>query len=208
MKQKTILTEKQKSEKKRVKRSSHLKSSSVKNTGVSKAYTDLVGEGHEDFYNYLDWLGFAKRSDLLVLTSNHHYYFEADDLKSIKSVASPKRLNYLKNPKDFLKEIYFVLPLECHFIGCFVDNRKQSMFAQRKNPELPVSQQNEQEQETGPWNSFLNMIYGIIDPKTYRFLSEKSVKMFLEATGFKVLDMTEFNGTTYFCAQKDNSSVE
>ena len=30
----------------------------------------------------------------------------------------------------------------------------------------------------------------------------------LEETGLKILDLTEFNGLTYFCTQKTNSSVE
>jgi hypothetical protein len=62
--------------------------------------------------------------------------------------------------------------------------------------------------ETGRWNSFLNVLYGVIDAKTNRFMSEKSVRLLLEETEFKILDLTEFNGLTYFCAQKTNPSVE
>ena len=64
------------------------------------------------------------------------------------------------------------------------------------------------ESELGPWSSFLNMLYGIIDSKTNRYMTEKSVKLLIEETGLKILDMTEFNGQTYFCTQKDNLSVE
>jgi hypothetical protein len=62
--------------------------------------------------------------------------------------------------------------------------------------------------ETGPWNSFLNILYGLIDSKTTKSLSKKTVQFILEDTGLKLVDITEFNGHTYFCTQKDKPSVE
>jgi hypothetical protein len=169
----------------------------------------LISEGHEDFFNYLDWLGLAKKPDLLILTSSHHYYFEIEDLKNIKVVLNLKKLNTIRNPKDFLREIFHVLPHKCNFIGNFTDNRKHNIFVSGKKSEnLKEEQSTDSELDTGLWNSFLKMIYDIIDSKTNRYMSERSVRSLLEETGFKVLDITEFNGLTYFCTQKDKSSVE
>jgi hypothetical protein len=42
----------------------------------------------------------------------------------------------------------------------------------------------------------------MIDSRTDKYLSGKNVTSSLEDLGFKVLDMTELNGLTYFCAQK------
>jgi hypothetical protein len=193
----------------RVKKSSHLKSSMIKKTEINPAYAELVGEGHEDFYNYLDWLGLSKSPDLLVLASSHHYYFEVEDLKNVKTIVSLKNLNNLTRPKDFLQELYSVLPHKCHFIGSFVDNKKQNIFTpSKKNTEIPEQSEENHELETGRWNSFLNVLYGVIDAKTNKYLSEKSVRLLLEETGLKILDITEFNGLTYFCTQKDKPSVE
>jgi len=209
MKSKVEAEELKHTDNQRVKKSSHLKSSMIKNTEINPVYAELVGEGHEDFYNYLDWLGLLKAPNLLILTSSHHYYFEVEDLKNIKTVVSLKSLNNINRPKDFLNEIYSILPSQCHFIGSFIDNKKQNIFMPaKKNPNVLDSEGNYTELETGRWNSFLNVLYGVIDAKTNRYMSGKSVRQLLEETGLKILDMTEFNGLTYFCTQKDNLSVE
>jgi hypothetical protein len=209
MKSKTIIEKRKSTDNQRVKRSSNLKSAVIKSIETDPVYTQLVGEGHEDFYNYLDWLGLAKKSDLLILTSSHHYYFEVEDLKNVSTVVNLKNLNNIDRPKDFLQEIYSVLPHKCHFIGSFTDNKKQSIFSHSKKPQYRIEAEDPgSDMETGRWNSFLNVLYGVIDAKTNRFLSDKSVRLLLEETGLKILDLTEFNGLTYFCAQKTNPSVE
>ena len=181
----------------------------IKKSSVSPVYKELVEEGHEDFYNYLDWLGLAKSHHLLILTSSHHYYFEVEDLKNIKTVVNLNKLNYIKSVKDFLQGIYNILPHKCYFIGSFTDNKKQNgFFTSRKSPINSDGDDLDPESDAGPWNSFLNLVYGIIDSKTNRYMSEKSVKSYLEETGLKILDMTELNGQTYFCTQKDKPSVE
>lgn len=183
----------------------------IKKPSVSPVYKELVEEGHEDFYNYLDWLGLAKSHHLLILTSSHHYYFEVEDLKSIKTVVNLNKLNNIKSIREFLQGIYNVLPLKCYFIGSFTDNKKQNGFFSSKKTPGPGRVDGEDfnpESDSGPWNSFLNLLYGIIDMRTNRYLTEKGVKTYLEETGLKILDMTEFNGLTYFCTQKDNPSVE
>ena len=181
----------------------------IKKPAVSPVYKELVEEGHEDFYNYLDWLGLAKSHHLLILTSSHHYYFEVEDLKNIGTIVNLKNLNTINRPKDFLQEIYSVLPHKCHFIGSFTDNKKQNMFSPAKKTQYQIkTEESGPDLETGRWNSFLNVLYGVIDAKTNKYMTEKSVRSLLEETGLKILDLTEFNGLTYFCVQKTNLSVE
>ena len=209
MKSKTTIEKRKSTDNQRVKRSSHLKSSMIKSTEINPVYAELVGEGHEDFFNYLDWLGLAKSPDLLILTASHHYYFEVEDLKNVRTVVNLKNLNNINKPKDFLQEIYSVLPHKCHFIGSFTDNKKQNIFSPAKKSQYRIEEgESGSDPETGRWNSFLNVLYGVIDAKTNRYMSEKSVRLLLEETGLKILDLTEFNGLTYFCTQKTNSSVE
>ena len=50
------------------------------------------------------------------------------------------------------------------------------------------------------------MIYNMIDSKTNKYMSERSVTMLLMENGFKVLNMTELDGLTYFCAQSLRSA--
>jgi hypothetical protein len=181
----------------------------IKKPSLSPVYRELFEEGHEDFYNYLDWLGLAKSHHLLILTSSHHYYFEVDDLKSIKTIVNLNKLNNIKSIKDFLQGIYNVLPHKCYFIGSFTDSKKHSVFSpSKKSPGRIDGEDFNSESDNGPWSSFLNLLYGVIDMRTNRYLTEKGVKVYLEETGLKILDMTEFNGLTYFCTQKDNPSVE
>jgi hypothetical protein len=176
---------------------------------VSQIYEQLAGEGQEDFFSYLEWLGLAKKPDLLILTSSHHYYFEVEDLKNVRAVVNLNQLNNIKRVKDFLQTVYFVLPHKCHFIGCFTDNKNQNSLLTSKKPLHQIEKQGYMnESDDGPWSSFLNMLYGIIDSKTNRSLTKKTVQFMLEDAGLKILDITEFNGLTYFCTQKDKPSVE
>ena len=209
MKNKSLIEKKKKADNQRIKGSSHLKVAMIKNVETNPVYAELIGEGHEDFYNYLDWLGLVRKHDLLILASSHHYYFEIEDLKNIKTVVTLKKLNNIESPREFLKEIYNVLPHKCHFIGSFTDNRKQNIFTPvKRSADESDAPGSDSEQVTGRWNSFLNVLYGIIDAKANRYMSERIVKLLLEETGLKILDITEFNGLTYFCTQKVNPSVE
>jgi hypothetical protein len=209
MKNKTIAEKRKSTDNQRVKRSSDLKSPLILSTDINPVYEELIGEGHEDFFNYLDWLGLAKSPDLLILADSHHYYFEVEDLKNIQTIVHLKNLNTINRPKDFLQEIYSVLPHKCHFIGSFTDNKKQNIFSPAIKTQYQIKdEESRPDPETGRWNSFLNVLYGVIDAKTNRYMSEKSVRLLLEETGLKILDLTEFNGLTYFCTQKTNASVE
>lgn len=209
MKNKTITKDKNLAHNHGVREYHRDKNTIIRKPKINLVYAKLAGEGHEDYYNYLDWLGLAKYSDLLILTSSHHYYFEVDDLKNIKTVVNLNKLNNIKSIKEFLQGIYTVLPDKCYFVGSFADNKKHNGFLSAKNSVDKIERPGSDSHfETGPWNSFLNLLYGIIDSKTNRYMSEKTVRVLLEAVGLKINDMTEFNGLTYFCAQKDNPSVE
>ena len=179
------------------------KSPVVKKSVVNKVYAELAEEGHEDFYSYLEWLGLTKKPDLLILKSSRHYYFEVEDLKNVKTVINLTQLNSIKRIKDFLQAVYFVLPYKCYFIGCFTNNINQNgILASKKSLHHIDAHDYIAESDDGPWNSFLNMVYGIIDSKTNRYLTKKTVQFMLEDAGFKIIDITEFNGLTYFCSQK------
>jgi hypothetical protein len=166
----------------------------------------LVAEGAESFNNYIEWLGLDKDPDKVVLSSMHHYYFDAEEMKYVKTVINLKELNYVKEIKSFLNSISNILPHKSNFIGCFIDNKKQKGFALRNDFSDYHSKKNSEAIENGIISRipFLNMLYSLMDSKTNKFFSKLSITILLEDYGFKVLDMTERNGLTFFCAQRLN----
>jgi hypothetical protein len=165
---------------------------------VLKAFTK---ENCEDFYSYVDWLGLAKDPDLIVLPSTHHYYYDNDDLQNVKTVVNLKQLNRINQLKVYLHTFFHLLPPKSFFIGCFTDSNKKSgnniisnyNFSDRFDPF---------DNGIASRNHFINMVYNILDSKTNRSLNKRSVQLLLEDHGFKVADMTELNGITYFCTRK------
>lgn len=194
----------------RVSKFSHFEGSTDNKTDINPVFAKLAEEGHENYYNYLDWLGLAKGLDFLILTSSHHYYFENEDLKAIKTVVNLEKLNNIKGIKDFLHSIYHVLPKKCYFIGSFIDNKNYNgifSFTKKYHDGIAGRVVN-LEKNIGQWSSFLYMAYHLFDSKTNRYMTERTVRLLFTNSGLKVLDITEFNGLTYFCTQKDKLSAE
>ena len=160
-------------------------------------------ENCENFTKYIERLDLSKDPNLVVLSSLHHYYYDADEMTNVKTIINLKELNQIKQLKDFLHSIYHILPPKCNFIGCFVNNKKQSGFVLNTSPSDSYYKRNSDAIENGIVSSspFLNMLFNMIDSKTNKYMSERSVSLLLGEYGFKVLDMTEMDGLTYFCAQ-------
>ena len=181
----------------------NLGGSSIDLGGSNPVLRTLTNEEGENFANYIEQLGLAKDPNLVVLSSLHHYYYDAEEMINVKTVVNLKELNQIKQLKDFLHSIFHILPPDCNLIGCFVNNKKQSGFILNTSPSDSYYKRNSDAIENGIASSspFLNMIYNMIDSKTNKYMSERSVSMLLGEHGFKVLDMTEYDGLTYFCAQ-------
>ena len=160
----------------------------------------LSTEGGENFYSYLDWLGLAKSPDLIVLSSMHHYYYNTEDLSDIQTVVNLVPLNQVRNIKGFFHSIYHLIPYKCYFVGCFKDQKTQyrNLFISNSSGKNSVST----DRGIASRFPFLNIFYRILDFQTDRFLSGKNITMSLEEIGFKLVDMTELKGITYFCSRK------
>jgi hypothetical protein len=142
---------------------------------------ELIAEGGENFFNYLEWHGLTNENNMLVLSSRYHYYYDPNELQSITTLINVKKLNLIKHLDSFLHSIVYTLSPESNFIGCFSDwkTQKRIGFTSRM------------------YKSFINFIDSRIDVD----YDKKDVSRLLEAHGFKVVDMTEINGITYFRAQ-------
>ena len=182
----------------------NLQNSRVDFARAGRAVDILIAEGGESFYNYVDWLGLSKDPDLIVLTSQRHYYYDAEELDNVKTVINMKELNQIKQIKDFLHSIYHILPQESNFIGYFIDNKKINGYALRNSSSSHHKGNNIDDIENGIVSTvpFLNRLFSILDSKTNTYLTVSSVTFLLENFGFKVMDMTLIDGFTYFHAQK------
>lgn len=208
MKSKTTLEELKKAENQTDRKPVRRKGPLAKKNEILSVRDKLAANGHEDFFSYLEWIGLAKKKDLLILTSSHHYYFEVEDLKNVKLVINLNQLNTIRRLKDFLLCVNNVIPLKCHFVGCFTASKTRNELLNTTKSIHHIDKCGYLFEDEKPWASFLNMLYGIIDTKSSRSFSKKTVQFALEDAGLKILDMTEFNGITYFCTQKVKSSVE
>jgi hypothetical protein len=188
----------------KIKASDHRSTSTPDLTEKKSNLEILSAEGDEDFVNYVEWLGFLNDPNLVVLSSSHHYYYDAEEMKSVRTVVNLIELNQIRNVPGFFNSIFHLLPSKSYFIGCFIDNQNKSRYSLRNNISLNSSKRDSEAAENGISSSipFFNMLYNLLDSKTNKHCSRKGVTQLLGDHGFKVLDMTELNGHTYFCAQK------
>jgi hypothetical protein len=172
----------------------------VKNNTI---FEKLAVEGFEDFFNYIEWLGLANDPNLLILPSSRHFYYDAEDFKMVKTLVNLKQLNYIKQIDEFLHSLYHLLPMNSYFIGSFIGRRNHNSILPDQPDFQPQFDEKFDPVENGIESRipFVNMIYNLIDARTYRHMTKKTVTLLLEDVGLKVLDMTEFKGLTYFCTQ-------
>ena len=164
----------------------------IEEPGVNPVFDNLIAEGGENFVHYLGWLGLTKETNLLVLSSRHHFYYDHDDLKGVNILVNLRKLNQVKHLDSFLHVIFRVLPPKAAFVGCFSDSRSHS----RNGSSFYHS--------TRIYNRFINFL----DSKVDREMSKNDIRELLSSHGFKIVDMAEINGMTYFTAQNQRNSGE
>ena len=177
---------------------------SIDLVAANEAVDNLITEGGEDFYNYVNRIGLATDPGLIVLSSIHHYFYDTEEMNNARTVINLKELNKIKQIRSFLQSQLHFMPLKCNFLGFFVNNIKVDKYALRDSSSFLANKMRSDEIENSIVSrfSFINMLYGLLDSKTNTYLSEFSVTSLLRDNGFKVMDMTEFNGLTFFHSQK------
>ncbi len=159
-------------------------------TNLSPAIINMIAEGGQSFFSYLKNLGLSKETNLMVLSSKHHYYYDESDLKCVKTLVNLKKFNLIKHPDTFLHTLFRILPQDANFIGCFSDSKSKAGH--------------HLSQPSRMMNRFIN----ILDSRTDRIMSRNEVSELLSSHGFKVIDMTEIDGITYFNAKPVIKSAE
>jgi hypothetical protein len=185
-----------------------IKETNRKNSRNNHLFEIIDVEEYADLISYVEWLGLSGEKNTLVLSSQRHYYYDAEEIKNIKCVINLKKLNLIKDLKSFLHSLFQALPPKSFFIGCFVDNNKNNSFDLKEGSSSAKNKSNSEAVDNGITSRIplLNMLFSYMDLKTNNYLSIDSIKTTIGFHGFKVVDMTELNGLTYFCAQNLHSA--
>jgi hypothetical protein len=141
----------------------------------------LSSEVDENFLNYLNWNGLTNEDNLLVLSSKLHYYYDYEELKHVTTLINLKKLNLVGHLDDFLNSLYDGLSPKANFVGCFADRKSQKGISVTSRL----------------YKRFLNFLDAKIDVE----IDGSDFSKKLESYGFKIIDMTEINGLTYFRTQ-------
>lgn len=185
------------------------KNKSSRESHLNRLFDELSDAAREDLIEYLDRMGLINEGDLLVIPSTRHYFYDAEDMKGIKTVVNLRQLNHVREVREFLRNIVDLLPVKSNFVGCFIDNKVQNGFSD-KYSNLP----REISEKAEAWENgiesripFINRMYSFIDSRTNRYLTKRAATHLLEECGLQIIGMTELNGLTYFWTQKIKPSV-
>ncbi len=181
---------------------------SLRDSGLIHLFNELDLEVRQSLIDYLDRMDLIKESGMLVIPSSRHYFYDAEDMKGIRTVITLRQLNYIREIRDFLQQITSLLPLNSNFIGCFIDNKSQSGMADKQGSQ-PKQSDKAEAYENGIESRipFINRMYSIIDFRTNRYLSKRAVTNLLKEAGLELVGMTELNGLTYFHTRKNKPAA-
>jgi len=136
----------------------------------------------KNFFRYLKNFNLAKDPDLLILPPNNHYYFDEKELRNVRTLVNLKNLNLIKDLNSFLFTLVRILPQNANFVGYFSYNKFTF---------------------TGYGLTGLSTrINKMLDLKTDHNMDKKEFSERLQKFGFRIIDMTEINGLTFFYTQK------
>jgi hypothetical protein len=155
---------------------------SGRKTGFNPSIVKVIAEGGEDFFQYLKRLHFFWEVNMLILPAVHHYYYDKKEMRSVRTLVNLKKLNQIRHLDSFLQNLFQLLPPNANFIGCFSNDKtlNQNGIAYYKPSRL------------------LRKFVNFIDSKPDHILDKSKVSEALEKNGYKIVDMTEMDGLTYF----------
>ncbi len=178
---------------------------SLRDSGLMHLFDELDLEVRQGLIDYLDRKGLVKGSGMLVIPSSRHYFYDAEDMKGIRTVINLRQLNYIREIRDFLRQITGLLPAKSNFI----DNRSHGAGSDKNAGSSGHASDKADAYENGIESRipFINRMYSIIDLRTNRYLTRRTVANLLKESGLELVGMTEINGFTYFHARKSNPAA-
>jgi len=166
---------------------------------------ELSEKAKQDLFSFLEHIGLASDTRMLVIPSTRHFFYDAEELKGIRTVINLKQLNHVRDIKEFLRTVSEILPQTSNFVGCFVDNRTQRAYSDDAGYHTDRAEAYHNGIESRI--PFINRMYSLMDLRTNRYLSRRSVTLLLSEYGFKIVGMAEMNGMTYFHTTKNNPAA-
>jgi len=158
---------------------------SLRDSGLMHLFDELDLEVRQGLIDYLDRKGLVKGSGMLVIPSSRHYFYDAEDMKGIRTVINLRQLNYIREIRDFLRQITGLLPAKSNFIGCFIDNRSHGAGSDKNAGSSGHASDKADAYENGIESRipFINRMYSIIDLRTNRYLTRRTVANLLKESG-------------------------
>lgn len=176
---------------------------------LNHLFSELTTAARQDLISYMEGMDLVDDPSILVIPSSRHFFYDAEDIKGVKTIVNLRQLNYVREIRDFLRKISVLLPQESSFVGCFIDNKSQNGFSD-KYSNLPRNLSEKAEAYENGIESripFINRMYSFIDLKTNRYLTNKTVTNLLNECGLQLIGMTEVNGCTYFHTRKRSAQI-
>lgn len=143
----------------------------------------LTVEGGQSFFQYLKSFDLSKEQSIIIIPPNQHYFYDENDFKSVRTLLNLKKLNLIKDIDSFLQNVANILSSDTNFIGCFSENKSYT-----KNSLI---------------SALTDRINRFLDSRTDHNLNKRSVSDLLEKHGFKIINMTEMHGLTFFYSQNN-----
>jgi hypothetical protein len=184
----------------------NLRNSSVKSTLYKNpVLADIMEEAGEEVYSYLEKFKLTEMENILFLPSVRHYLYNSEELKLANSVINFKLLNRIPHIRYFLVTMNRLLPIEGLYVGCFLDYKKQKQrilknkhsllgyaflmsyaFINRAVPRIPV----------------VKHVQHLLNSGKVKCITREEAKLLLEKNGFKIINMSEIDGLTYYICKK------
>ncbi|MFN8239757.1 MAG: hypothetical protein U0X39_03290 [Bacteroidales bacterium] len=153
------------------------------------ATLDLTAEGGISFFRYLKSFNLLKGNDILVIPAFHHYFYDENDFKDVRTIVFLKQLNQIEDRERFFQTLYCMLPPDMNFVGCFYNTASAAI-------------------QKGLLTRLSDRFNNLLDLRLYREVDTKSLSALLDKNGFSVVDMTELNGLTYFYSQTRKTDMQ
>ena len=160
-------------------------------TSLSSYIFNVIAEGTVNFLSYLKNLGVSKEPDLMILSSKQHYRNE-NDLKSVRTSVNIKKLNHINHLDIFLSNVVRISTPDTNFIGYYSDKKTLKGNGNPYN------------QPSGLLSRFINFM----DSGTDHNMNKNEVLGLLETYGFKIIDMNDRSGLTFFHSQNAQRKIE
>jgi len=154
----------------------------VSNKWHNQTFENLKKEKGSNFFYYINMLNLGE-DEPLILSPIHHYYYDFEDLKNIKTIIQIKELNKISNLKKFFGNVSKILSPGTNFIGCFKDNKIYRNNIIRSFPGI-------------------NWLLNNLGYKPNNYLSRNKVMTILNKYNLQIIDITEFDTLTYFYVKK------